>query len=487
MLKEFKQDLADTISALLADALVEVFHQKFSSHIVSRVQGKVNGVIGRYVRTGLKSDRTEEKLKAGQNNRYISYMPGDPNAKHKSAGEAGKRSESHAEKIRNPVTAGTILDIRVLSEATGTKVVILTEDSHGRLTKMQELNPGAKATNQTVTLIYRPKSAQHPDGHYDVRINNQTVNIDSESKSCLFHALARGMKPEASEEEIALEADRLRSVEADTLLTHPGQWEPFIKRKEWTEAIRGGDWYMAEGAAPTKRKIKLMKETEEALEQETGKVKLYEEWQQDAKKRKGIGKFINGDHQPPVNSILKANELNQNSKLATAMLEVATASSPLDKKLIEDVYNTHGLGLPTVYVPEEVHREFPSTKSQRFRDLLAETISKDDVAATFKLTILGAMPRSMLDSSKEYNNFQSKKMSPTRLKVFQDSFPEHSKALVDKWFNLLGHKTDLMKPEIKKEMEDWINAKKYEDQNDPFRNQVISTLQSVSKPGNVTD
>ncbi|XP_038585018.1 uncharacterized protein LOC119910463 [Micropterus salmoides] len=487
MLKEFKQDLADTISALLADAFFEVFHQKFSSHIVSRVQGKVNGVIGRYVRTGLKSDRTEEKLKAGQNNRYISYMPGDPNAKHKSAGEAGKRSESHAEKIRNPVTAGTILDIRVLSEATGTKVVILTEDSHGRLTKMQELSPGAKSTSQTVTLIYRPKSAQHPDGHYDVRINNQTVNIDSESKSCLFHALARGMKPEASEEEIALEADRLRSVEADTLLRHPGQWEPFIKRKEWTEAIRGGDWYMAEGAAPAKKKIKLMKETEEALEQETGQVKLYEEWQQDSKDRKGIGKFINGDHQPPVNSILKAKELNQNSKLATAMLEVATSSSPLDKKLIEDVYNTHGLGLPIVYVPEEVHREFPSTKSQRFRDLLAETISKDDVAATFKLTILGAMPRSMLDSSKEYYNFDQKKMSPTRLKVFQDSFPEHSKALVDKWFNLLEHKTDLMKPEIKKEMEDWINAKKYEDQNDPFRNQVISTLQSVSKPGNVTD
>ncbi|KAL6466274.1 hypothetical protein MHYP_G00264070 [Metynnis hypsauchen] len=82
---------------------------------------------------------------------------------------------SHAEKIRNPTKAGTILDIRVLSETTGTKVVILTEDSHGKLTKMQELNPSTKPASQTVTLIYRPKSAQYPDGHHNVLINYQRV------------------------------------------------------------------------------------------------------------------------------------------------------------------------------------------------------------------------------------------------------------------------------------------------------------------------
>ncbi|KAJ8366818.1 hypothetical protein AAFF_G00342010 [Aldrovandia affinis] len=150
----------------------------------------------------------------------------------------------------NSKTAGTILDIRVLSETTGTKVVILEQNSHGKLTKMQELNPSTRAASQTVSLIYRPKSAQYPDGHYDVLINNQTVNVVSEGRSCLFHALARGMRPGASEEEITSAADHLRNEEADALLRHPGQWEPFIKRKEWTEAIRGGDWFMTEGAAP---------------------------------------------------------------------------------------------------------------------------------------------------------------------------------------------------------------------------------------------
>ena len=42
ILKDFKQDLANQTSALLADALVEVFHQKFSSHFVSNALGKVN-------------------------------------------------------------------------------------------------------------------------------------------------------------------------------------------------------------------------------------------------------------------------------------------------------------------------------------------------------------------------------------------------------------------------------------------------------------
>ncbi|GLD68602.1 uncharacterized protein AKAME5_001991500 [Lates japonicus] len=169
----------------------------------------------------------------------------------KSSG-SGEYSQSHAEKIRNNMTAGTILDIRVLSEATGTKVVILTEDSHGKLTKMQELSPGTKPVSQTVTLIYRPKSSQYPDGHYDVCINNQTVTVTSQGKSCLFNAFARGLKPEGSNEEITLKAGSLRSLEVDTLLEHPGQWEPFVKRKEWTDKIRGGDctitdWINKEG------------------------------------------------------------------------------------------------------------------------------------------------------------------------------------------------------------------------------------------------
>ncbi|XP_035798188.1 uncharacterized protein LOC118469439 [Amphiprion ocellaris] len=469
MLKEFKQDVADNISTLLADALVEVFHQKFSSHIISRAQGQVNGIIGQYVRTGLKTDRTEEKLRAGQNNRYISYMQGNLNSKHKLTGKAGQHSQSHAEKIKNPMTEGTILDIRVLAEAKGTKVVILTEDSHGKLTKMQELSPSTEPASQTVTLIYRPKSAQYPAGHYDVQVNNQIVNIVSKDKNCLFHALARGMKPQASEEEIALEANHLRSVEADTLLRQPGQWDSIIKRKEWTDKIRGGDWYLAEGGAPP------IKESKKVLKKEVGKIEIYKKWQQYARQNPGMGDVINADHQPPVNSILEAKKLNQNSKLAQAMLEVATKSSPLDPNLIPDVHKHHGRELPTVYVPRETHYEFPSTKSKAFRQCLAETISSDDVVGTSKLTILGSMPRFKLDNTKNFNNFQNTKKSQTRLAILENSFQQHSTKLVQQWFNLLQGKNVMSENDLTT-ITTWINNKDYNNNNDPHRSQVSNLL-----------
>ncbi|XP_039873728.1 uncharacterized protein LOC120725116 [Simochromis diagramma] len=468
LLKDFKQDLASTISTLLADALVEVFHQKFSSHIVSIVKDKANGVIGKYVRNGLKSARTEEKLRAGQNNRYIAYMPKHPNSNLKVEGDAGQRSRSHAEKIKNSTTAGTILDIRVLSEATGTKVVILTEDSNGRLTKMQELSPDTRHANTTVTLIYRPKSDQYPDGHYDVHINNQTVSIDNKGKSCLFSAWARGIKPQASEEEITVEANRLRSVEADALLSYPGQWESFIKRKELTETIRGGDWYMLEGTAP-KQAIKESKELRQKL---VGQVEKYKNWQTHAKGNKGIGKFINADHQPPVSSILKARKLNQNSRLAEAMLEVATNSSTGN---ISDVHKYHGRELPTVYVPAEVHREFPSTKSQAFRDLLTRAISSNDVVGTFKLTILGSMPRFWLDSSRNFKNFQNTNISKSRLKDFEKSFPHHSEKMVKEWSDQLKNK-GVMTDDHLTTINNWIANQGYKDQNDPHRKEVANLL-----------
>ncbi|KAL2096796.1 hypothetical protein ACEWY4_006003 [Coilia grayii] len=270
MLRKFRQELADTISSRLADAMVEIFDKKFSTHIVREGQDMMHGFIRTKIKRGLKTEKTEERLKAGEKNRYIAYMPVGLGSSHKPAGDLGRDSQAHAEKIRKITTPGTILDVRVLSEATGTKVVILTPDSHGKLSKMQELNPNTKPASQTVTLIYRPKSEQYPDGHYDVHINNQTVSVTSKGKSSLFKALARGMKPEAGEEEIDRKADRLRSVEANTLLKHPRQWEPFIKRMEWTESIRGGSQYIAKRAAHEN----IVKENKTILKDEVGKVEL---------------------------------------------------------------------------------------------------------------------------------------------------------------------------------------------------------------------
>ncbi|XP_065812814.1 uncharacterized protein [Labrus bergylta] len=469
MLKEFKQQLADVISSLMADALVEVFHQKFSSHLVSLVQSKAHGIISTHVRSGLKSDRIEELLRAGQNNSYIRHMPGDPGSKHHS--EAGELSKSHAEKIKDPMTSGTILDIRVLSETTTTEVVILTENSRGKLTKMQELSPNTNPASQKVTLIYTPKNDQHPDGHYDVLINNQTVSIESKGKGCLFHALARGMNPGASESEISKKADSLRIEEAEALLRNPGQWEPFVKRKEWTEAIRGGDWYMAEGAAPEKNKTK---ETKKLLKDTVGRIVIFKNWKTFAKENPGLGQIIHADHQPPVSCIVDAGKLNQNSKLAKGMLEVATNSSPLNTDLVQKVKDQHGPNLPAVYVPKDVHMDVPSSRSTDFRHLLTNTIKDDDVVGTFKLVILGSMVRFRLKSNEGFNSFNTKP-SKTRLSIYEEGFPHHSKKMVENWFNLMKDK-GIMTNDHLNTINEWIDNEGYNDQNDHHRNLVSSLL-----------
>ncbi|KAJ8342057.1 hypothetical protein SKAU_G00319850 [Synaphobranchus kaupii] len=169
MLNNFREEIINTIRTLLAKALVELFHQKFSSHIVNKVQSKVNDAIGGYVSSGLNTEHTEKKLTDAQESTYNAHMPGD-----KQAGRSGEKSKSHAEKVKNSETTASNVDIKVLSETTGTKVVILTENKDGKLTKMQEMNPSTNDASETVTLVYRPKTDEHPDGHYDVLVNNKT-------------------------------------------------------------------------------------------------------------------------------------------------------------------------------------------------------------------------------------------------------------------------------------------------------------------------
>ncbi|KAJ8342050.1 hypothetical protein SKAU_G00319780 [Synaphobranchus kaupii] len=452
MLNDFKQEISNSISTLLAKALVELFHQKFSSHIVSIAQGKVNDVIGNYVSSGLNTEHTEEKLTAAQESTYNAHMPGD-----KQAGGSGEQSKLHAEKVKNSEMTGSSVDISVLSEATGTKVVILTEDKNGKLTKMQEMNPSTEDASQTVTLIYRPKSDEHPDGHYDVLVNKKTVSVE---KGDVYHAMAHGMSPDASKEDIASAADDLRAKEAEALEEKPAHWEAFLQHEEWIEELIIGTWFISEGATSSMM-ITSQDKIKNVMKQESEKSIHNKEWLSDQKDIQITGAIINGDNQPPKNSILAAEHFNSVSKLTTAMFEVAADSSDYAQ-----------CQLPVVYAPYERNNKFPTAESPELKRLLAQTMSKDDVEGTFKLTIIGAVPTFML----ERKYFLNEDMSLTRLDTFEHSFPERAKEMVNTWFRLLESKTDLMKPKTKQTLENWIYAKGYLDPNDPYRKQITSSI-----------
>ncbi|XP_061602486.1 uncharacterized protein LOC133464487 [Cololabis saira] len=467
MLKEFKQELTSTISKLLADAIVEVFHQKFSSHFVFAASGKVNDIIKEKAKSGIQ--KVKDKFRDHQNNRDTANTLGNPTST--LAVKAGKLLRSHAEKVKYPNGEGTILDIRVLSEVTGTKVIIFTEDRYGRR-RLQEVNPSLKIANQTVTLIYRPKSAQYPDGRYDVLINNTVIYIDG--KSSLYHALARGItsKSNAGEHDITFEGNRLRSIVADALLRHPGQWEFLIKRTEWTQKVRGGNWYTTEGAEPKW----IIKESKTVIKAEFWRVKQYKEWQKHATQNPVMGKILNTDHQPPVRSMLEAKNMNMSGKLALAMLKEEAKSSPLDLNQMTVVQKYRGREFPAVYGPKKAHSQFPDSKYEDFRSHLAMTISEPDVEGTFKLTILGAMMRCQLDSGTSFKTLQMKWKNTNRLAMFDNSFQEHSLKLVNTWFSRLQG-TGVMTVGDHMTITTWIQRKGYRDQDDSHMKQITNFLQ----------
>lgn len=220
---------------------------------------------------------------------------------------------------------------------------------------------------------------------------------------------------------------------------------------------------------------KKIKENRKILEKEVGKVRLYNQHKKHAINNPGLGQIINADHQPPVSSILEARKMNQNSKLAEAMLEVATNSSPLDNNQIDAVHKYHGLKLPTVSVPKEIHYEFPSSKSADFRKLIATKISKDDVEGTLKAMIIGGMPRCKLNSDKNFKDFQNSSISKTRMDVYEKSLPDHSLKIVETWYKPLQSK-GLMTETNLKNMTVWINNGGYKDQNDPIRKEISKLL-----------
>ena len=453
LLNDFRQEIINSISELLAKALVEVFHQKFSSHIVNKVQSKINDAIGGYVITGLNTEGTEKKLNAGQESTYTKHMPGDVQA-------AGQKSKSHAEKVKDSENTGSEVDIKVLSEATGTKVVVFTEGKDGKLTKMQEMNPSTDDASQTVTLVYRPESDEHPDGHYDVLIDGQIVSVEHGD---LYHALARGMNTDASDEEMKSAATDLRTKEAEALEENSSHFESFIQRQEWIEELITGSYAISEDIKSGDAETQEQNEQKKALqamkaqsEKTTAQI-LLRSRENAITNVIGTVKITNRDNQPPKNCILIAAQFSTGSKLSKIMCEVATDSSDYAK-----------CKLPVVYAPHERYNKYPTVQSAVLSKLLAQTISNDDVEGTFKLTILCAMPTFMLGRT----YFNNEDMSLTRLVSFEYSFPERAKEMVNIWFKLLKGKTDLMTSETVRSLGHWINTKRYLDQNDPFRKQL---------------
>lgn len=222
---------------------------------------------------------------------------------------------------------------------------------------------------------------------------------------------------------------------------------------------------MAEAGRPER----IIKEKKPVLQKITEKFEQYKGYF----KKKAIPvveKTANADQQPTSSTIVVANELNQKSKLAMAMLQV--------RKHLPDTGKTSGMGkdeglkLPTNRDLKDVIDDISSPEPKALKSCLAKTISKDDVVGTFKLMTFSAMAKCQLITT---NNVQNKKKSKTRIAIFEKSFQQFSIQMVQKWHTLLQGK-GVVTNEHLTIVTQWINNQGYKDQHDPHRKQVFSVL-----------
>ncbi|XP_069047858.1 uncharacterized protein [Lepisosteus oculatus] len=468
-LVSFKEEITKMISSALGDAIFQIVHQKFSSHMVSLAQEQINGKIGQLVSSTLKTSRTREKLEAGLHTSYIASAP----ESHRHATEedligvtayAMKMTQRTADGPSNSAESNslaTLLEAKLLAESSSKTVVIYTENSRGKRSKMTVVHPN-KSTEGTVELLYHPKSDRCPNGHYEALINGRVVEVSGQRNNCLYEAFARSHQPTASSDTISSVAAGLREKAVQMSLSDPGKWAPLIKRKERVLNIRGGGWFMAEGGG------EYVKETQEELEKHTGRVGKYKD-NQNYLHENGIGKFMNADHQPAVDSVVEAYFKNPESPLVKGLIHMWTdgkyqLNNPPDKNKFRSQMHSHGRNLPTVLVLRDLHRAFPTTCSKEFRQAVAEYISKDDVEGFLKMAILGAAPNSIYGKS---GNGQNTNLGNQRVSIYTNKFQQASLQVIEVYRQKLQESNFMDSNQLEKSFEraeHWVNNKQYNDQ-----------------------
>ncbi|MGH0176445.1 UNVERIFIED_CONTAM: hypothetical protein FKN15_000674 [Acipenser sinensis] len=499
-LKQFRETLADSMSKELAALFVQSFHQIFSGQLVKLGQSAINQYASKFIRKLLKTDSTIEKLKDGSASLYITYM--SPETASEEMHPANKAClDKYIEKIKQPHTEGSVLDLRILSEATGTQVIVLEVNKNGELQKKHVFEPISTSPTNTISLVYHPASKDYPGGHYDALIKNEICEVRSDGKSCMFHAFAQALEPDAGDSQLSHKAMYLRELEAKMLRDGPFQWNGFLERKMLTEKIRGGDWFMSVGAASLSEQIERLakqyrpEELQAIISSKIGEVNQYKE---NKKTLAGFGALLNADHQPPLSCVLNAcSNVDENtiSPLAKAMLKMAFGNTDTSKMTLKDqfkqVKKNKGSGLLTVIVPYDLHMEFLTTGNshvaKKFRSILTDYIKENDVVNVFKHVFIG----SQTEVTQKMINPLLTPLKPNLIKQIDaatgttQSFrkQQHNTQLKTTNMKLLQicqkNLNGIMTDDHFQELKTYINEERYLNKEDPY---YTNLLKRIRKP-----
>ncbi|XP_058859141.1 uncharacterized protein LOC117434967 [Acipenser ruthenus] len=420
ILAQFRETLADSISKELGTLLVQTFHQKFAGHLVKEAQSKINQYASSFISNKLNTNRTVEKLKGSSAALYITHMA--PTIAFNKIHPADQDYfDKYIRKIQESNTTGSVLDLKMLSETTGTKVMVSEKDKKGKLQTKHVLEPSSSRVHNTIHLVYRTASKDDPEGHYDVCINSKIYPVRSEGKSCMYHAFAQALHPEAQDSKLPLKAKDLRGL-------------GIPKIEQLQKLIKKGD-------------------TVEYVTQQIGRVDSYKN---NRKKVQGFGCLLNADHQPPINSILNACQTQLEKTLAKSLLQLALGNKYQANLTAEEIQNLKKkcsfCDLPSVVVPYDMHKEFLTTGRSfvavTFRRLITEAIQSGNAVKMLKLTFIGGQPITTLKIKADKHNTEILKIDAyfgigqhERKVLLKNQLKVINKTLLDKWKDIIN-KTD---------------------------------------------
>ena len=234
--RKLKLKLAKQTADKYGETVSTVLQQNLTWMLNRGMSKTLNNVAGGYVNKKLDLDGTKDQVTAiGQSN-YVAYMP-PRSSEHADV----QHMKSISDKIRDPDTTGTLAELKVAVEKFNCKVVI--EDHGGNRIRSLESHSGHE---NTITLVHFPKSDKHPNGHYDVKINGEIISVRSEGNSCMFEALALGLKKDGHSEH---DAQSVRNTVAEEISKNPEKWHDHFERKDQLEKIKRGHLHLLEGGA----------------------------------------------------------------------------------------------------------------------------------------------------------------------------------------------------------------------------------------------
>lgn len=434
---EIKKDLADLITEEVTDFIVGMLEQTVSRTLVRRVKGKVNKHVSAYLSDSLGVKDTAEQLQAEAKARNIAYVP------HTKQADASPMSKSHeyfpvrqyARKVENSDKPGTLLDARVLSESLGVKIKIMEEGKDGKL--ITKIETGGKTAHEQISILYRKPIGKYPEGHYDVIIAGKIVEVNSQKKNCLFHAIAKSRNPSASDEELNRMSVKYREETANELQRNYLKWNAFLKRQTITMKLHGGYEALAIGAGKDNvGEYRLLKKSNSSLN------------------------TVEHDHQPPCKCIWDAGQDKNASTLGKAMFKAAYEGSKNVTNLSESARAPHGVA---VRIPKQDHRNYLQTKYKDIRGLITTAITEGNEVEVFKYIFVTSQTADVVSGSKKYS---SEELSNRK---------EENREVVRQWINKLQIKEYRFDPNNINVINAWIDDGKFCDPNDDHF-QIVSKI-----------